>query len=399
MEPVLPNLTRDAATEPVRKPVRRRAAPAPVAAAPAVERRSSIASIAGWLARLPGSGHANLNRREAWMARREARDLVAMATDRAEASADLVRRAMNRIEAGLDPAAVPPSELTALPPNAPTVHAFAGLRLPAGTDPIADYPAFSLEVRIPAAVMTPLRTPGGLPEPRPAGAARTRRAGDHRPNAPLGRELAAEPVAVVGRRLAAAPAPEADVPSTRRRAPGLPDLVAVSAKIVEAARSASARLPAPQDLMAAIVSEAEASLRRVKGAPEATLPGRAPAGVPPIPTPPQEQPAGRSLRRMRRESPFAGRELSFDMPMIPAAPTADDLPDLATLVAAAGAQSEIAVPAWVRGDERRLLLDMPGPGEAPEGAEFFRLFRQSADQLADLAGESARRPWWNLTAR
>jgi len=431
MEPVLPNLTRDTGSqaEAVRKPARRRSVvptqeQAGIGAAPGVERRTAIASIGAWLARLPGGPDAAPNRREAWMARREARDLVARATERAEASADLVRRAMNRVEAGPDPEAVPPGELTTLPTGVPNVHAFAGLRLPAGADPVLDYPALVLEARIPgasayapetrvpAAVMTPLRGPHALVGPTTA--ARARRATDARSAAPLGRELAGEPVAQAARRLVDAPQPEADVPSARRRAPGLPDLAFVSAKIVEAARNAGNLLASPQELVAAC----EHSLRRAAGlidepAHGPTADRALAASASRAPQPPAEGPLltapleARSVRRARRETPFVGREPAAMLPPVmtagsglPTSPGADVLPDLATLVAAGeAAEASIPVPAWVRGDERTLLLEIPGPGEAPEGAELFRLFRQNVDGLQTLADDSNRRPWWNFAAR
>lgn len=121
-------------------------------------------------------------------------------------------------------------------------------------------------------------------------------------------------------------------------------------------------------------------------------------------SPPRRRPA-------RAARPVAADPLAF--PAIPPSPM-DELPDLAMLVAAADGPPE-AVPAWVTAEAPRMLFDMPGPGEAVEGQEFFRLFRQNADGLSELArlagdrpaepaplgdgGLQKERPWWRFAAR
>ena len=107
-------------------------------------------------------------------------------------------------------------------------------------------------------------------------------------------------------------------------------------------------------------------------------------------------------------APRTARPPASSLPVVPP-PPADALPDLAALVAAGDAPST-PVPAWVTAEAPRMLFEMPGPGEAVEGAEFFRLFRQNADGLAELAGLAgdsptgadappAERPWWRFAAR
>ncbi len=136
---------------------------------------------------------------------------------------------------------------------------------------------------------------------------------------------------------------------------------------------------------------------------------RVPAAPAATAAPAAPQPRQRPARATR---PSVPGPLAFAA--IPPSPI-DELPDLAVLVAAADAKAE-PLPAWVTAEAPRMLFEMPGPGEAVEGQEFFRLFRQNADGLAELArlagdrpaepagargaDETPKdRPWWRFTAR
>lgn len=168
------------------------------------------------------------------------------------------------------------------------------------------------------------------------------------------------------------------------------------------------RLPLPtakprQDRREAWLARREARATTTGELPPPGPKGPAPVAVTPVATPPatgSQGPAARPRRPRREASP------AFE---IPAAPALADLPDLAALVAAPDTASD-AVPAWVTAPTPRMLFEMPGPGEAVEGQEFFRLFRANADGLSELARlaadepeqalhETEARPWWRRAAR
>lgn len=162
------------------------------------------------------------------------------------------------------------------------------------------------------------------------------------------------------------------------------------------------RLPLPTTKPRQDRREAWIARREARTATTGELAAQAPV-APKAAAPAAPKAATPAAPRPRRARPAAP---AFD---IPAAPALADLPDLADLVAAPDAAPE-AVPTWVTAQTPRMLFEMPGPGEAVEGQEFFRLFRANADGLSELARIAAdeaddavevteARPWWRFAAR